>query len=219
MTAETPRPEVLVVVAGTGTEIGKTWVAAELAGELRRRGHTVQARKPAQSFEPAEAEAHRTDADQLAAATREDPTRVCPPQHWYPVPLAPPMAAEALGRAPVLVRDLAAAVLWSGAVELGLVETAGGVRSPQAVDGDVPELIRVLEPDLVLLVADAALGTINLVRLASAALGPTPLLVVLNRFDDEDEVHCRNLEWLRTRDGFTVVTSPEAAAEHICHSL
>ncbi|MBV8560261.1 MAG: AAA family ATPase, partial [Acidimicrobiia bacterium] len=58
-----PRPERLVLVAGTGTEVGKTWVAARLAEALRARGTRVAARKPAQSFAPDEGP---TDAEALA---------------------------------------------------------------------------------------------------------------------------------------------------------
>jgi dethiobiotin synthetase len=55
-------------------------------------------------------------------------------------------------------------------VDVGLVETAGGVRSPQADDGDVLDLVAAIAPDHVILVADAGLGTINAVRLSVAAL-------------------------------------------------
>ena len=58
----------LIVVAGTGTEVGKTWAGARLASTLRDRGLSVQARKPAQSFEPDDP-LEGTDAAQLGAAT------------------------------------------------------------------------------------------------------------------------------------------------------
>ena len=38
------RPGVLVVVAGTGTDVGKTWVAARLLEHWRRAGLSVAAR-------------------------------------------------------------------------------------------------------------------------------------------------------------------------------
>ena len=40
------------------------------------------------------------DAAVLGAATGESPEEVCPPHRWYEVAMAPPMAAEALGRPP-----------------------------------------------------------------------------------------------------------------------
>jgi len=203
------RPERLVLVAGTGTEVGKTWVACRLARALRRRGLIVAARKPAQSYDPADDLAD-TDAALLAHATGDHPAVVCPQHRWYPAAMAPPMAAEALGRPPFTVADLVGELAWPPAVGVGLVEAAGGVRSPIAADGDGVALAAALHPEHVVLVADAGLGTINGVRLAIAALASWPVIVVLNRYDPADDLHARNIEWLAGRDGLDVVTDPDA---------
>jgi len=192
------RPDLLIVVVGTGTEVGKTWVSAHLLRELRAEGHPVAARKPAQSFGP---EDRTTDAHVLGAATGEEPTDVCARHRWYTVPMAPPMAADVLGRPPFTIADLVLETAWPvPAPAIGLVETAGGVRSPQAIDGDAVTLIEELQPDIVVLVADSGLGTINGVRLSLEALDrgshvATPL-VMLNRFDPADDLHRRNRSWL-----------------------
>ena len=93
---------------------------------------------------------------------------------------------------------------------MGLVETAGGVRSPLAADGDAVRCVGSCGPDLVLLVAEAGLGTINAVRLTTEALGVVgvPQLVVLNRFDASVDLHVRNRSWLRALDLGPVVTIP-----------
>ncbi len=200
------RPSRLVVVVGTGTEVGKTWVSSRLLAVLRDAGVRVAARKPAQSFDPGDDPA-LLDAAVLGAATGEQPEAVCPPHRWYEVPMAPPMAAEALGRPRFTVEDLTAEIAWPAGCDVGLVETAGGLRSPLAADGDCVALCGLLEPDVVLLVADAGLGTINSVRLAAAALSES-LVVVLNRFDPDEDLHRRNRVWLADRDGLDVVTVP-----------
>ncbi|HEY7072770.1 MAG TPA: dethiobiotin synthase [Acidimicrobiales bacterium] len=202
-----PRPERLVLVTGTGTEVGKTWVACRLARALRARGLMVAARKPAQSYDRYDDEAD-TDAGLLAHATGEHPAIVCPRHRWYAVPMAPPMAAEALGRPPFTIAELADELVWAPGVGVGLVESAGGLRSPLAADGDSVTLAEALRPERVLLVADAGLGTINAVRLSAAALAGWPVTVVLNRYDPGDDLHVRNHEWLATRDGLDVVTDP-----------
>ena len=210
----------LVLVAGTGTGVGKTWVTAAVAGRLRGRGVAVAARKPAQSFAPGDPPDGR-DAAVLARATGERPDQVCPPHRSYQVAMAPPMAAAALGLPPVRLADLVAELRWPGGAGrppgVGFVETAGGVRSPQADDGDVVDLAAALRPDLVLLVADAGLGALNLVRLAVDALGAhrDALLVVLNRFDGGDDVHRGNRDWLVRRDGYDVVTSADEVADRL----
>jgi dethiobiotin synthetase len=197
------RPRRLVVVTGTGTEIGKTWVAARLAESLVAAGRSVAARKPAQSFARGD---RTTDADVLAAATGEAPSTVCPPDRWYEVAMAPPMAAVVLGRPPFTIADLAAELTWVESTDVGLVEGAGGPRSPLASDGDTVDLAALLAPDLVVLVADAGLGTINAVRLSVAPFADiAPACVVLNRYDPTDDLHARNREWLATHAGIDVV--------------
>ena len=88
----TARPDRLVAILGTGTEVGKTWVAAAALTSARRAGLSVAARKPAQSAEPDDPAP--SDADVLAVATGEDPLAVCPAHRHYAVAMAPPMAAE-----------------------------------------------------------------------------------------------------------------------------
>jgi dethiobiotin synthetase len=203
-----------VVVAGTGTEVGKTWVTAELARALRRRGVRVAARKPVQSFAPDAT--GPTDAEVLAAATGEDPRVVCAAHRWLPCAMAPPMAAVALGWAAFTIADLAAEIADGMPTNaLVLVESAGGVRSPLADDGDTVALVDALRPALVVLVAEAELGAINLVRLSVDALHGHRVVVHLNRFDPGDDLQRRNRDWLVTRESLDVVTDIEALAERL----
>ncbi len=195
-------------VAGTGTEVGKTWVAVQLAATLGGRGHTVSARKPAQSFAPDDL--GTTDAEQLGAATGEPPTAVCPAHRWYETPMAPPMAAAALGRPEFTIATLAAEIVIP-ADGVTIVEGAGGPRSPIASDGDNVDLARALRASIVVLVADAGLGTINAVELSVAAFGGFETVVILNRWTDSD-LERRNAEWLG-RAGHRVVTSVAALAD------
>jgi dethiobiotin synthetase len=202
----------IVVVTGTGTEIGKTWVSARVLERLRAHGVAVAARKPAQSFAPDDLGPY--DADVLGAASGEPAELVCPPHRWYPVAMAPPMAAARLARPRFTIADLVAELVPApGACTL--VETAGGVHSPLADDGATPELCEALAPDGVVVVADAGLGTINAVRGAVRALSRWRTVVHLNRFAPDDPLHVANRDWLRTRDGLEVVTDPEALARWI----
>jgi dethiobiotin synthetase len=212
------RPGRLVLVAGTGTDIGKTWVSARLLTTLRAAGATVAARKPAQSFDPTDDPAG-FDSAVLGAASGETSETVCHPSRWYEIAMAPPMAADALGRGRITLAELASELAWPDlSVDVGLVETAGGVRSPQGHDGDVVTMVGLLAPDVVLLVADAGLGTINSVRLSVDALpDAAPVVVVLNRYDQGNDLHTRNRRWLVEEVGLTVVTMP--AGEETLASL
>lgn len=208
------RPETLVFVTGTGTEVGKTWFSCRLLSRLRAAGVHVSARKPAQSWDSSDPQAGPLDAELLAGASGEPPEEVCPASRSYGLALAPPMAAAALGLTAPRLSDLVAELSWPADVGVGLVEGAGGVASPLADDGSNLDLIERVAPDLVVLVAHPELGTINDVRLSLAALAARagPVLVFLNRFRPESDLHRRNRDWLSERDGCSVETDPGSVA-------
>ena len=200
------RPRRLIGVLGTHTEVGKTWVSAHLLAHARSKGLRVAARKPVQSYEEGAA---ATDAQQLATATGEAVADICPPQRCYPLALAPPMAADLLHRPRIRLQELLGEISWPGGLDIGLVETVGGPRSPLAHDGDSLDLMKQLQPDRIVLVADAGLGTLNAVRLSLAALAPLNAVVFLNRFDAGQELHRLNHRWLVETYGVAVTTGVE----------
>lgn len=197
-----------IVVSGTGTEVGKTWTAARLAGALRKAGVAVTARKPVQSFEPGE----RTDAEVLAAATGDDPDAVCRPENSFALPMAPPMAAEALGAPSPALRDL---LYRLDLPEDGvcLIEGIGGPRSPLTRDGDTVDLAAAVDAHLVLLVADPGLGVLNDVLLGVDAFAPRRVVVFLNRYDDALELHRLNRQWLEQTAGLEVFVDTDELVE------
>ena len=207
----------IVVVTGTGTEVGKTWFAAATIEALRAAGHTLLARKPVQSF--ATDDPAPTDADVLARATGEATDDVCPPHRRLPLAVAPPMAAAGLGLPAFTIAELVAEVRSGLPVDhrdvIVFVEGAGGARSPIADDGDTIALAHALAADRVVIVADAGLGTINAVRLTVAALSSWTPVVALNRYDDDNDLHRANRDWLEERDGFCVVTTPGRLADEL----
>ncbi len=119
--------------------------------------------------------------------------------------MAPPMAADKLGRPQLLLEELVAEIRWPDNIDIGLIETVGGVRSPMAHDADCSEFTRRVVPDEVLLVADAGLGTINTVRLSLQALSFATVTVLLNRFDAASELHRLNRRWLEVHDRVRII--------------
>jgi hypothetical protein len=76
-------------------------------------------------------------------------------------------------------------------------------------------VVAALHPEVILLVGDAGLGTINAVRQSMDALATVTdrlagvrTAVVLDRFDDRHDIHRRNRDWLAERDGYGVFTVP-----------
>ena len=210
----------IVLVTGTGTEVGKTWFAAATIEVLRGDGLTVSARKPVQSFPPGDTGS--TDAEVLAARAARIPRRCArrtagsrcrwrrrwrrwrSGSHRSPSPTS----RRRCGRD----RPAPSPIVT-------VVEGAGGARSPLADDGDTVALAHALAADRVVVVADAGLGTINAVRLTVAALSSWTPVVALNRYDDGDPLHHANRAWLADRDGFTVVTSPGQLAFNLTREL
>lgn len=200
----------VVFVAGTATGVGKTWVAARLVEHLRDGGVAITAFKPVESHAPGAT----TDADLLARAARLPTEVVCPPHRRYPLEMAPPIAAEVLGRDHFTVADLLAETVLPPE-GVAIVEGVGGVRSPLASDGDNADLAVALHADVVVLVAPAELGAINAVRLAMTPLRGFRAIVFLNHYDDGDDVHRRNADWLTTRDGFELATDARDLAQRM----
>jgi dethiobiotin synthetase len=190
------RPERLIGVLGTHTEVGKTFVTSRWLVRLREQGLRVAARKPVQSYDANDAV---TDAKQLAVATGEREFDVCPSHRRYPLALAPPMAADLLKQPSILLSSLADEIRWPRGIDVGVVETVGGPRSPLAHDGDSIDLIAMLQPDAILMVADAGLGMLNAVRLSMSCVQRIPVTVFLNHYDDANELHRLNRRWLRER--------------------
>ena len=209
-------PDATVVVTGTATEIGKTWLAARLAGELRAVGIEVAARKPVMSFDASD---ETNDARILAEASGESETLVCPEHRRYERAMAPPMAADALGRPRIAVEHLVDELnLPSSGV--ALIEGVGGVRSPLAHDGDTISLIESVDPDYVIVVAPAGLGAINDVLTTRESLGDRrPVIFFLNRFDTSDDINVRNLAWLRDREGVPLAVTTRRVARCILKLL
>lgn len=192
----------LIVITGTGTGVGKTWVAARLLEGLRARGIPCAARKPVQSFALDDGP---TDADVLADASGEEAHVVTPLHRWYDVPMAPPMAAESLGLPPLALADIVAEIKLPDAGVV-VVEGVGGPRSPLTDDADTADLAGALSPRAVVLVTGAGLGAINAVLLA-AAVFDAPVVVFLNRFDEADDLQRRNRRWLEEVEAFPVAAT------------
>ncbi|MGH7442707.1 MAG: dethiobiotin synthase [bacterium] len=140
-------------VTGTGTGVGKTWVACALARLACKRGWRVGVFKPAESGDGGDAAAlKKASACPLSLGTLRP--------YAFKRPLAPDRAAELEGRRvswPVLRRAFKTVSETSDFV---LVEGAGGLLVPYAPGLDAAGLaVRFGLP--LLIVAARGLGTIN----------------------------------------------------------
>lgn len=181
-----------IVVVGSHTDIGKTFVACTLVRALRTAGMTVVPRKPVLSGVGDDDEARRKcdtalllDAAGLPFSHFDEVTPLV-----FRAPQAPDAAARAEGR-PLRLGDVVGAChLPSAPPGFVVVETAGGIMSPVAEDGLVVDLcVRLGMP--VLLVVGAYLGGISH-GLSAHHVAKTAGLdvrgVVVNRARGEDDI-------------------------------
>jgi dethiobiotin synthetase len=153
-----------VFVAGTGTDIGKTYVTAALLRALTSAGHAAAALKPVVSGFDEAATAGSDPAVLLEAigeaVTPEALDRISP---WrYAAPLAPNQAARLEGRkidAEAVIAFCRAGIDTAGE-RLVFIESAGGIMSPLDDVLTMLDLAQALAVP-VLLVAGAYLGTIS----------------------------------------------------------
>lgn len=148
-------------ITGTGTGVGKTYVAALIAKALRAAGKRVGVYKPvASGCEPREGRLESPDAIALWEAAGRPGTmeQVCP--QMFAAPLAPHLAARAEGRRvdPEMLRS--GQQFWRDSCDIVLVEGAGGLMSPISDDDYNADLADEFGYPLVVVAANV-LGTIN----------------------------------------------------------
>jgi len=207
-----------ILVAGTDTGIGKTFVAAALCRLLRRRGVPVVGLKPFETGCVPEA----LDAAALEKEARSGlPLDLrCPVR--YRAPLAPAAAAEREGLRGTLATALKAIGIAS-ADRVAVVELAGGLFVP--LDGrhtnlDLATALRLP----VLLVGRNALGTLNHVTLSVEALRrrrlAVPAVVLSRGTSPADPSQSSNARWAQELTGLkTVLQLPRCGTQRASRAL
>jgi dethiobiotin synthetase len=184
-----------VVMLGTGTDVGKTYVTARLAQGLRHRA-SVLALKP---IESGVVEGSPGDAERIAHAAGHAALL----STWrFARPVSPHLAAREQGQ----TIDLPSVISWIERTEraadasVTLVETAGGACSPLAIGVTNIELAQALEPALWVLIAPDSLGVLHDVTATLRALPRRPDALVLTAARPRDASsgsNARELEALK----------------------
>ena len=199
-----------IVILGTGTDVGKTYVTACLARGLRERA-AVAALKPIESGVALGVEG---DAGVIAAAAGHA-AALSP---WrYPRPVSPHLGAREAS-APIAIAEVAAWVAQQEQVlgaEVSVVELAGGAFSPLGPGLTNVDLALALDPALWLLVAPDALGVLHDVTATVRALPRAPDAVVLSRSRTPDQSTGGNADELG-RLGIAQVLEVVAAGASRC---
>ncbi|MFJ5773804.1 dethiobiotin synthase [Streptomyces sp. NPDC093094] len=155
----------VLMITGTGTEVGKTVTTAAVAAAAAAAGRSVAVLKAAQTgVRPDE----RGDAAEVVRLAGELTTAELA---RYPEPLAPATAARRAGRAPVRPGEIAeAAAKLAAEHDLVLVEGAGGLLVRFDDEGGTLADAAALLDAPVLVVVTAGLGTLNTTELTAREL-------------------------------------------------
>lgn len=188
-----------LIVVGTGTGVGKTWVTAALAQALTSRGRTVVALKPVETG--VDGASVDTDFERLARASSFP---VEPQPYRFEPPVSPHLAARLAAR-PIELSRLLTYVHYhesSQRHDWTLIESAGGLFSPLAPGLTNFDLAQALDPSVWLLVGPDGLGVLHDV---TATLGfaryrgrtPDHVLLSASRIaDDSTGTNAAELETL-----------------------
>ncbi len=175
-----------VLVTGTDTGVGKTWVTCRIAEALRERGLRVGVMKPCETGmaggpTPKEAPPG-SDAEKLVRASGCEAPLADVLPYVFKLPAAPQVAALEEGMTVEFDVLEAAYARLREAHDVVLVEGAGGLLVPLAPGLDYVALADKLELE-VLVVARTGLGTLNHTALTDRVLrnaGIAPKGIVLN---------------------------------------
>lgn len=208
----------LVVIVGTGTDVGKTWVTERLVGSLVSRGSVAVGFKPIQS-------GGGDDSDSARLAKVSSPGFDLAPLYSFADPIAPHIAARRQG----LPIDLDAIVSRTRSLrehaQHAILETAGGLFSPITDNANNADLtLRLTEtPGVkVLLVARDRIGALHDVAAtvhAGSKLGIRFDALVVSRHDGALDYTVAELsrQWSDVIPYVTATDTPEWAANTTQH--
>jgi dethiobiotin synthetase len=152
-----------IFITATGTDVGKTFVAASLIGLLRQLGHTVDAIKPVVSgFDPAKPAASDPGVLLEALGLPVTPEEIARTSPWrFRDPVSPDLAASREGRR-IDVDQVIAFCQGAVAQNRGvlLIEGVGGIMVPLDGERTILDVMMALRLPLIV-VAGSYLGTIS----------------------------------------------------------
>ena len=149
-----------IFVAGTDTDVGKTYITAGLAVALRKMDVDVGVMKPFAAGTAQKKGFKSEDVEILAKAAQvSDPENLINPQ-FFPIPASPYTAWKNLKTKPKVSTILSSFKKLSKLHEMILVEGMGGIMTPILKDYYITNLIKEMKIPSVI-VTRSKVGTVN----------------------------------------------------------
>lgn len=208
-----------IAIAGSGTDVGKTFFSCRLIEDLRAQGFNVVPRKPVVSGID-DADVGSSDTDRLITAaglTIAERDAVSP---WRFVdPVAPNEAARRVG-VTLEFAAIVAACATEDSADVVVVETAGGVMSPLTDNTTQLALLDALDARVFLVVDGRYLGWISHTLTALFALRAADLdvlAVIVNRGPRADIARFTSIPVIDLEDRDAIVTLALASSSRPRH--
>lgn len=211
-----------IFVAGTGTDIGKTYVTALIVKKLAQHGLSAGYYKAALSgaeerngeFIPGDAEYVRT-----VSGINQDFSQMV--SYVYKNAVSPHLAAKIEGNPVELKKVISDYRSVQNDYDYVTVEGSGGIVCPIRIDADeqimLEDIVRALNLP-VLIIADGGLGTINSVVLTCEYIkhrGIPVKGIILNNFDSKNVMHRDNKAMIEQLTGIRVIGEVECGGDDI----
>ncbi|MBQ2617452.1 MAG: dethiobiotin synthase [Synergistaceae bacterium] len=202
-----------IFIVGTGTDVGKTYIAGLILKEFIRSGINAAYFKAAMSGNIRDSSGNLIPGDALhvkeVSGTTQPLSEMCP--YVYERAYSPHLAARIEGNPVNFDAVMAKFDALSAKYDRVIMEGSGGILCPIRLDGEkeiwLEDFVRARDFGCVL-VADAGLGTINAVGLTVSymkAKGMRLTGIIFNRFQPGNILHEDNLKVCEYLTGLKVI--------------
>ena len=201
-----------LLVTGTGTDVGKTYVAGLIVKKLREAGRNAAYYKAAMSGNPRRSDGTPLPGDALRVQALSGSAQPLEEMYSYAysAAMSPHLASKIEGNPVDLQRVLNDFDCLCRKYDYVTAEGAGGILCPLRFDSQ-----RILLTDFItarslpcLIVAGAGLGAINAVALTAEYMKKRSIRargMILNRFEPGNILHEDNLHMCETLTGLRVI--------------
>ena len=202
-----------IFIVGTGTDVGKTYIAGLILKEFIRSGINAAYFKAAMSGNVRDSNGNLIPGDALhvknVSGTTQPLSEMCP--YIYERAYSPHLAARIEGSPVDFGAVMAKFDALSAKYDRVIMEGSGGILCPIRLDGEkeiwLEDFVKARDFGCVL-VADAGLGTINAVGLTASymkARGMRLTGIIFNRFQPGNVLHEDNLKVCEYLTGLKVI--------------
>lgn len=212
-----------IFITATGTDVGKTYISALILKRMRELGLNCGYYKPAMSGIE---KGKLSDVEYVFKISELKGNPMDFVSYPFTEALSPHLAAKRTGISINIDKIKTDFNKICKNCDYILVEGAGGITCPFNLDGQkllLTDVIKALDLDI-LIIADAALGTINSTLLTveyAKQKGINIQGIILNNYDEDDFMHVDNKEQIENLTGIKVISTVKKSEKNIkfrCHS-